>query len=149
MSLSFVYKIKPTVVLSMRPTGCNCDVEAFLTKSYAFASFSSSEAPNPFGLFNNTYTFFSGFNNTPSKTTLSVGFTLYPISVTTSPFTVTFPDRIYKSASLREQTPEFAMYLFKRMASSLATNGLLATGFSAFGKGLENFPNFDPVVFLS
>ena len=51
----------------------------------------------------------------PSKRTRSSGCTLYPISVTKLPFTSTLPCSIYVSASLREQTPELAMYLFRRI----------------------------------
>ena len=43
--------------------------------------------------------------------------TLVPSSVTTSPFTVTTPLWMSVSASLREQTPELAMYLFRRTTS--------------------------------
>ena len=70
---------------------------------------------NPLGLLSNTYFFASGLIFLPSNFTSSLGFTLKPISLTTVPFTETLPTLIYMSASLREQIPEFAMYLFKRI----------------------------------
>lgn len=49
---------------------------------------------------------------------------------------------MYKSASRREQTPEFEMYLFKRMVSSFTAAGFsVFAGLSHFLKGLSSFLN--------
>ena len=73
----------------------------------------------PFGLFSNTYAFFSGKTLAPSNRTSSPNFTLYPIWVITLPFTVTFPIDIYRSASRREQIPEFEINLLRRTSDVL------------------------------
>ena len=57
-------------------------------------------------------------------------FTFVPNSDITSPLTVTKPAVMYWSASLLEQTPEFAMNLFRRI--EFGSLGCFATGFSPF-----------------
>ena len=69
------------------------------------------------------------------------------------PFTVADPDLIKVSASLREQIPEFAMYLFKRISSEsltlLEVALFLLKSFIFCGCGLKflslDFPLKDPV----
>jgi hypothetical protein len=70
------------------------------------------------------YFFCSGVIEVPSKRTSSPSITLKPISVITLPLTVTLPEAIYLSASLLEETPEFEMYLFKRIPSAGSACGV-------------------------
>src|SRR4051812_12466767 len=72
-----------------------------------------------FGLFSNTYCLVSALMVPPSYLTTSPGRTLWPISVTISPFTLTTPVWISTSASRREQIPALDRYLFRRISSSL------------------------------
>src|SRR5579859_1731537 len=53
----------------------------------------------------------------PLNLTVSVGRTLVPGSVTNWPLTVTLPWRMSSAASRREQTPPWAMYLFRGSCS--------------------------------
>src|SRR5690554_8152950 len=73
---------------------------------------------NSLGLLTKTYLFLSCFTVAPSYLTTSVGLTLYPNSTITSPFTLTTPDEMSVSASLLEQIPAFAIYLFNLILSS-------------------------------
>jgi len=70
-----------------------------------------------FGLLSKTYCSFSFDNLLPLKTTLSKGEILVPTAVTILLFTVMAPETISLSASRLEQTPELAIYLFKRISS--------------------------------
>src|SRR5690606_27935273 len=118
-SSSFVNSKSPVAFLPKRPKGFIFAVVAFATKSITVIPLALlSVVEKPFGLFNKTYVLGSGLRRRPSKRTASFNSTLWPISFILFPFTVTKPVAIYVSASRREQTPLFAIYLFKRIPSS-------------------------------
>src|SRR5882757_850577 len=74
----------------------------------------------------------------PLTLTVSDGWTFVPGSVTGWPLTVTLPCLMSSAASRREQTPEWAMYLFSGSWSpeALGEPGLPGAGFEAPGAGL-------------
>jgi hypothetical protein len=102
---------------------------------------SSDVALNPFGLLSKMYRFVSGFMRVPPTFTESVGATLKPIEVTTSPLTCTAPVSMSTSASRRVQTPERAKYRFNRIGPF--TDGKFAAGLRDRSTGFLPLLGFD------